>query len=154
LMLRAGGASMVYQFMAEDDITRILKHPMVAIASDSSLNVVGQGVPHPRGYGNAVRALGRYVREMHVISLEEAVRKMTSLPADQFGFADRGRIAPGKAADLVIFDAATVADAATYDRPHQYPVGISAVLVNGVLVVTKGAQTSARPGLVLTRATH
>ncbi|HUU35165.1 MAG TPA: D-aminoacylase [Vicinamibacterales bacterium] len=154
LMLRAGGASMVYQFMAEDDITRILKHPMVAIASDSSLNVMGQGVPHPRGYGNAVRALGRYVREMHVISLEEAVRKMTSLPANQFGFADRGRIAPGTAADLVIFDAETVADTATYDRPHQYPVGIGAVLVNGVPVVIKGAQTSARPGLVLTRATH
>ncbi len=148
-MLRAGGASMVYQFMAEDDITRILKHPMVAIASDSGLNVLGKGVPHPRGYGNAVRALGRYVREMKVITLEEAVRKMTSLPADQFGFRDRGRIAPGKAADLVIFDAATVTDKATYDNPHQYPDGISAVLVNGVPVVTNGAQTAARPGVVI-----
>ncbi|MEP7117241.1 MAG: D-aminoacylase [Acidobacteriota bacterium] len=151
LMLRAGGASMVYQFMAEDDITRILRHPMVAIASDSGLNVMGRGVPHPRGYGNTVRVLGRYVRELHVISLEEAVRKMTSLPADQFGFADRGRIATGTAADLVIFDAATVSDKATYDNPHQYPEGLNYVLVNGVTVVDRGAQTSARPGRILTR---
>jgi N-acyl-D-amino-acid deacylase len=150
-MLRAGGASMVYQFMSEDDITRILRHPQVAIASDSGLNVLGRGVPHPRGYGNAVRALGRYVREMKVISLEEAVRKMTSLPADQFGFADRGRIAVGQAADLVVFDAATVADRATYDNPHQYPDGVAHVLVNGVAVVTNGAQTPARPGQVFTK---
>jgi N-acyl-D-amino-acid deacylase len=150
-MLRAGGASMVYQFMSEDDITRILRHPHVAIASDSGLNVLGRGVPHPRGYGNAVRALGRYVREMKVISLEEAVRKMTSLPADQFGFADRGRIAVGQAADLVVFDAATVADRATYDNPHQYPDGVAHVLVNGVAVVTKGAQTAARPGQIIAR---
>ncbi len=151
LMLRAGGASMVYQFMAEDDIARILSHPMVAIASDSGLNTLGRGVPHPRGYGNAVRALGRYVRELKVISLEEAVRKMTSLPADQFGFASRGRIAAGKAADLVIFDAATVADRATYDNPHQYPEGMNFVIVNGVPVVSKGAQTAARPGVVLAK---
>jgi N-acyl-D-amino-acid deacylase len=150
-MLRAGGASMVYQFMSEDDITRILRHPQVAIASDSGLNVVGRGVPHPRGYGNAVRALGRYVREMKVISLEEAVRKMTSLPADQFGFADRGRIAVGQAADLVVFDAATVADRATYDSPHQYPDGVAHVLVNGVTVVTKGEQTAARQGQVIAK---
>lgn len=151
-MLRAGGASMVYQFMAEDDITRILKHPMVAIASDSGLNTIGVGVPHPRGYGNAVRALGRYVREMQVITLEDAVRKMTSLPASQFGFADRGTIAPGKAADLVVFDAATVTDRATYDKPHQYPDGVAFVLVNGVAVVAKGAQTPARPGQIVKSA--
>ena len=83
-MLRAGGASMVYHFMSDDDLTRILKHPMVSIASDSGLNTFGEGVPHPRGYGNAVRVLGRYVREQKVITLEEAIRKMTSLPADQF----------------------------------------------------------------------
>ena len=82
-MLRAGGASMVYHFMSDDDLTRILKHPMVSIASDSGLNTFGDGVPHPRGYGNAVRVLGRYVREQKVITLEEAIRKMTSLPADQ-----------------------------------------------------------------------
>ena len=151
-MLRAGGASMVYQFMAEDDIGRILRHPYVAIASDSGLNVMGEGVPHPRGYGNAVRALGRYVRERHVITLEEAIRKLTSLPADHFGFKDRGRIAVGQAADLVIFDPARVVDRATYEQPHQYPDGITAVFVNGVAVVQDGAHTKARPGQVLRHA--
>jgi N-acyl-D-amino-acid deacylase len=150
-MLRAGGASMVYQFMAEDDIGRILRHTFVSIASDSSLNVIGEGVPHPRGYGNNARALGRYVRERKVISLEEAIRKMTSLPADHFGFRDRGRLAVGRAADVVIFDAARVADRASYEQPHQYAAGISTVLVNGIPVVAAGAQTSARPGRVLRR---
>lgn len=150
-MLRAGGASMVYQFMAEDDIGRILRHPHVAIASDSGLNVMGEGVPHPRGYGNAVRALARYVREQKVITLEEAIRKLTSLPADHFGFTDRGRLAVGQAADLVIFDPARVADRATYQQPHRYPEGIAAVFVNGVAVVKGGVHTSARPGQVLRR---
>jgi N-acyl-D-amino-acid deacylase len=148
-MLRAGGASMVYRFMAEDDIGRILRHPHVVIASDSGHNVMGQGVPHPRGYGNAARALARYVRELKVVSLEEAVRKMTSLPADHFGFRDRGRLAVGQAADLVIFDPATVTDRATYEQPHQYPDGITAVFVNGIAVVEKGGHTKARPGQVL-----
>jgi N-acyl-D-amino-acid deacylase len=151
-MLRAGGASMVYQFMAEDDIGRILRHPHVAIASDSGLNVMGEGVPHPRGYGNAVRALGRYVRELKVISLEDAIRKQTSLPADHFGFRDRGRLAVGQAADMVIFDPARVSDRATYAQPHQYPDGIIAVFVNGVAVVEAGAHTKARPGQVLRHA--
>jgi len=151
-MLRAGGASMVYQFMSENDIGTILKHPFVAIASDSGHNVIGQGVPHPRGYGNNARALGRYVRERKTVSLEEAIRKMTSLPADHFGFRDRGRLAVGQAADLVIFDAARVVDRATYEQPHQYPEGISLVLVNGVAVVQDGAHTQARPGQVLRRA--
>jgi N-acyl-D-amino-acid deacylase len=148
-MLRAGGASMVYQFMSETDIARILKHPQVAIASDSSLNVVGEGVPHPRGYGNNPRALSRYVREQHVISLEDAIRKMTSLPADHFRFSDRGRLAVGKAADVVIFDPARVVDRATYEQPHQFPDGIPYVLVNGVIVVQHGQHTGARPGQVL-----
>lgn len=148
-MLRAGGASMVYHFMSDQDLTAILRHPMVAIASDSGLNILGEGVPHPRGYGNAVRVLGRYVRDERVISLEEAIRKMTSLPAGQFGFADRGRLAEGMAADIVIFDPKTVADRATYSDPHQYPAGIVHVLVNGVAVVRGGTQTEARPGQVL-----
>lgn len=148
-MLGAGGASMVYQFMAEDDIDRILRHPHVAIASDSGLNVMGQGVPHPRGYGNNARALGRYVRERKVVSLEEAIRKMTSLPADQFGFADRERLAAGQAADVVVFDPARISDRATYEQPHQYPDGIVAVIVNGVPALQEGAHTRARPGKVL-----
>lgn len=148
-MLMAGGASMVYHFMGDDDIARILRHPMVSIASDSGLNTFGEGVPHPRGYGNAVRALGLYVRERRVISLEEAVRKMTSLPAAQFGFSDRGRLAPGLAADLVIFNPATVGETSTYAAPHAYPTGIAHVIVNGVAVVADGTQTDARPGQVL-----
>jgi len=135
--------------MSDDDLTRILRHPMVAVASDSGLNVFGEGVPHPRGYGNAVRVLGRYVRDERVISLEEAIRKMTSLPAGQFGFADRGRLAEGLAADVVIFDPKTVGDRATYAEPHQYPAGVLHVLVNGVPVVRDGAQLEARPGQVL-----
>jgi N-acyl-D-amino-acid deacylase len=150
-MLRAGGASMVYQFMSDDDIERILRHPQVALASDSGLNVHDRGVPHPRGYGNNARALGEYVRERAVIPLEEAVRKMTGLPASIFGFADRGRLAVGAAADVVIFDPATVTDRATYEAPHQYPAGIHHVLVNGVAVVRDGAHTEARPGQTVTR---
>ncbi len=148
-MLRAGGASMVYHFMAEDDIARIMRHPFVSLASDSSLNRMNEGVPHPRGYGNNARVLGRYVRERKVIALEEAVRKMSSLPARHFGFADRGLIAEGRAADIVIFDPAAVADAATYEKPHQFATGFSHVLVNGVLVIHDGHTTGARPGRVL-----
>ena len=140
---------MVYQFMSDDDIERILQHPHVSIASDSGLNVIGQGVPHPRGYGNAVRALSRYVRDTKSVSLEEAVRKMTSLPADHFGFTDRGRLAVGQAADIVIFDPVRVRDRATYEQPHQYPDGVVAVLVNGVTVVQNNRHTNARPGVVL-----
>jgi N-acyl-D-amino-acid deacylase len=152
-MLRSGGASMVYQFMADADIDRILRHPHVAIASDSGLNVMGEGVPHPRGYGNNARALGRYVRERRVVTLEEAVRKMTSLPADHFGFRDRGRLVVGQAADVVIFDAARVTDRATYERPHQYAEGIVTVLVNGEPVLQHEVRTPARPGRVLRRQT-
>jgi N-acyl-D-amino-acid deacylase len=150
-MLRAGGASMVYQFMSDEDIIRILQHPEVALASDSGLHVRGRGVPHPRGYGNNPRALGHYVRERNALPLEEAVRKMTGLPAAIFGFADRGRLVQGAAADLVVFDPAAVADRATYENPHQYPEGISHVLVNGVPVVRDGTHTEARPGQVVRR---
>ena len=150
-MLRAGGASMVYHLMSEADVARIMKHPMVGVASDASINVPGQGVPHPRGYGNTVRVLGKYVRREHVLTLEEAVRKMTSLPAAHFGFADRGLIKPGYAADLVVFDPATVDDRATFEAPHAYPVGLPHVIVNGQFVVRDGAVTGARPGAILQR---
>ena len=148
-MLRAGGASMVYHFMGEDDIARIMRHPHVSLASDSSLNRLNEGVPHPRGYGNNARVLGRYARDQKVIPLAEALRKMSSLPAQHFGFADRGVIAEGRAADVVIFDPASVADAATYEKPHQFAVGFRHVLVNGVPVIRDGAPTGARPGRVL-----
>jgi N-acyl-D-amino-acid deacylase len=108
-----------------------------------------EGVPHPRGYGHNARVLGRYVRERKVIALEEAIRKMTSLPAGHFGFADRGVIAEGRAADLVVFDPARVSDPATYEKPHQHAAGFAHVVVNGVPVITGGELTGARPGRVL-----
>ena len=148
-MMIAGGASMVYHFMGDADIERIMKHPQVGIASDSGVLTPGSGVPHPRGYGNTARVLGAYVRERRVLTLEEAVRKMTSLPARHFGFAGRGSIGEGQAADLVLFDPARVADAATYAAPHAFPVGIPHVLVNGVFVVRDGAHTGATPGQIL-----
>ena len=113
---------------------------------------VGSGVPHPRGYGNNARVLGRYVRERKVIPLEEAIRKMTSLPAQHFGLAGRGEIRVGAAADLVVFDPATVADVATFAAPHAYPTGISTVIVNGVPAVRNGEPVGARSGQVLRRS--
>jgi N-acyl-D-amino-acid deacylase len=148
-MMLAGGASMVYHFMSDEDIDRIMRHPQVGIASDSSVLTMGEGVPHPRGYGNNARVLGEYVRTRKVITLDEAVRKMTSLPADQFRFTDRGRIVKGAFADVVIFDRATIGDAATFDRPHAYARGIPYVLVNGVPVVRNGEHTGAKPGMAL-----
>ncbi len=123
LLMLGGGASMVYHFMGDDDIVRIMRHPMVSFASDAGVIEPGAGVPHPRGYGNNARVLGEYVRDRKVISLEDAVRKMTSLPAQHFGFAGRGDHREGAAADLVLFDAARVRDLATYDKPHAYAEG-------------------------------
>jgi N-acyl-D-amino-acid deacylase len=150
-MQRSGGAAMVYHFMSEDDIAAIMRHPMVSIAADSGVLEPGVGAPHPRGYGNTARVLGTYVRERQVISLEEAVRKMTSLPASQLGIASRGVVQEGGPADLVLFDPARVRDAATYQKPHAFPDGIPHVIVNGVPVVRDGKTTGARPGQILTR---
>jgi N-acyl-D-aspartate/D-glutamate deacylase len=146
-----GGASMVYHSMDEQDVTRIMQHPMVSIAADASIIDADSGVPHPRASGNTARVLGEYVRERKVLSLEEAVRKMTSLPASFFGFPGRGVIREGAYADLVLFDAAKVKDEATYADPRAYPTGMPHVLVNGVFVVRDGKTTGARPGMVLPR---
>jgi N-acyl-D-amino-acid deacylase len=145
-----GGASMVYHFMSDADVAAIMRHPFVSIASDAGINALGEGVPHPRGYGDNARVFGKFVREDKVISLEEAVRKMTSLPAKHFGFADRGVIKVGAAADLVIFDPATISEKATYAAPHAYPAGISAVIVNGTITVRDGKHTGAKAGQVVT----
>jgi N-acyl-D-amino-acid deacylase len=148
-MYEAGGAGMIYHGMNEDDVQRIMREPFTMIASDSGVRQQDESVPHPRGYGNNVRVLGRYVRELRIISLEDAIRKMTSLPAQTFGIRDRGMIREGFAADLTIFDDKTVADRATFDKPHQYPVGISYVIVNGEVVFVMDQMTSARPGMAL-----
>ncbi len=150
-MQSAGGASMVYHFMSDDDVATIMRHPMVSIASDAGINTLGQGVPHPRGYGDNARVLGKFVREDKVISLEEAIRKMTSLPAQFFGFPDRGVIKAGAFADLVIFDPAKIAETATYAKPHSYPVGVAAVIVNGVVTVRNGKHTEAKAGQIVTK---
>ncbi|MGH7945281.1 MAG: amidohydrolase family protein [Opitutaceae bacterium] len=106
----------------------------------------GDGVPHPRGYGNNARVLARYVRELELLSLEEAVRKMTSLPAQTFRLKDRGELKPGAIADIVIFDPGKVADPSAFDDPHHYATGFSHVIVNGVPVIRDGALAAARPG--------
>jgi N-acyl-D-amino-acid deacylase len=149
VMYEAGGAGMIYHGMNEDDVQRIMREPFTMIASDSGVRQQDESVPHPRGYGNNVRVLGHYVRELQIISLEDAIRKMTSLPAQTFGFRDRGMIREGFAADLTIFDDKTVADRATFDKPHQYPVGISYVIVNGELVFVTDQMSEARPGVAL-----
>jgi N-acyl-D-aspartate/D-glutamate deacylase len=132
-----------------------MRQPWVAFGSDGSAlatdGPLRSGVPHPRNFGTFPRVLGKYVRDEQVLTLEEAVRKMTSLPAATLRLPDRGTIAAGKWADLVIFDPATVADRATFEQPFAYPVGIDVVLVNGQVVLNEGQHTAARPGKVLRR---
>jgi N-acyl-D-amino-acid deacylase len=148
-MYEAGGAGMVYHGMSEDDVQRIMREPFTMIASDSGVRQIDESMPHPRGYGNNARVLGQYVRELGIISLEDAIRKMTSLPAQTFGFRDRGLVREGFAADLVIFDDKTIGDKATFENPHQYPTGITLVLVNGEAVFLDGQMTNTRPGVAL-----
>jgi N-acyl-D-amino-acid deacylase len=146
-----GGAGMVFHVIDEADVRRILAYPQTMIGSDGRLTSPGEGVPHPRSYGTFPRVLGHYVREERVLTLEEAVHKMTGLPAARLRLRDRGCIQVGCAADLTLFDPATVRDVGTYEDPHRYPEGIVYVLVNGVPVVERGVMTSARPGRVLKR---
>lgn len=142
---------MVYFSMDEGDLMRILQYPFNMIASDAGIAKYGAGMPHPRAYGTNARVLGRYVRELKTIRLEEAIRKMTSLPAQKFNLRDRGLIREGMAADIVVFDEKQVGDAATYSGPHAYSKGFSYVLVNGEVVVEEGKHTGARSGKVLRR---
>jgi dihydroorotase/N-acyl-D-amino-acid deacylase len=144
-----GGCQGIFHAIAEEDTRRILLHPATMIGSDGEIPIFGQRHPHPRSYGTFVRVLGHYVREEQLLGLEAAIRKMTSFPAQRIGLHDRGILRPGMRADLVIFDPATVRDAATFEQPHQYAEGISHVLVNGRVVFEGGAMTAARPGRVL-----
>lgn len=149
-MLLAGGAQMIYHSMDDVDVDRIFKQPFTMIASDSGVhNPDSDSRPHPRGYGNNARALGKYTREKKLVGLEEAVRKMTSLPAGTFRLWDRGLLRPGMAADVVIFDEKTVGDRATFEQPKQYPAGFSFVIVNGQVVIENDKHTSAKPGQIL-----
>lgn len=144
-----GGATMIYHVIDEGDMQRIMRHPQTMIASDGRLTVRGEGAAHPRAYGTFPRVIGHYVRDVKLLTLEQAVHKMTGMPAARLGLAGYGVVAPGATANLVVFDAATVADRATFTAPHQYPAGIGDVLVNGVPVVSNGVLTEARPGRVL-----
>ncbi len=141
-----GGAAGVFHGMHEDDLQKFMRHPNTMAASDSGLREFGKDVPHPRGYGNNARVLGHYVRERKVLRLEEAVRKMTSLPAMTFQFAGRGLLREGNWADIVVFDPEKIGDPATYRDPHHYAVGLPHVLVNGVPVIRNGEHTGAKPG--------
>jgi len=148
-LMEAGGAKMVFHKMNGTDVERILRYPNTAVASDGRVIEPGAGVPHPRSYGTNARVLGEFVRKRKLLTLEDAVRRMTSLPARTFGFRDRGLIRVGSAADLVLFDPERVADTATLTEPHGYSVGFALVVVNGVIVVENDALTGERPGTIL-----
>jgi N-acyl-D-aspartate/D-glutamate deacylase len=144
-----GGAGCIFHAMSEEDVVRIMQHPFTMHASDGELTKFGEDHPHPRAYGTFPRVLGHYVREMKVLSLEEAVRKMTSLPAQRLNLHDRGAIEEGKMADITIFDAEKVLDKSTFEKPHQYPQGIEYVVVAGVITVDPKGMTPNRAGKVL-----
>jgi N-acyl-D-amino-acid deacylase len=144
-----GGAGGVYHTMAETEVETIMQADFVAICSDSGVRRFGSGHPHPRGYGSNARVLGQYVRERRILRLEDAIRKMTSLPATAFRMQDRGMIREGFWADIVVFDEATVGDKATFEEPHQYAQGFDHVLVNGEPVIAGAAMTGRLPGSVI-----
>jgi N-acyl-D-amino-acid deacylase len=148
-----GQVGCVWFDQLEENVQALMRHPTVVVGSDGSTlsphGVLGQRQVHPRSYGTFPRVLGRYVREEKVLSLEEAVKKMTSVTAERFSLTDRGVVRQGTYADLVLFDANTVADRATFTDPHQYPDGIPYVIVNGEIVINEGEHTGALPGRVL-----
>jgi len=150
-----GRVDIVGHGMSPENVEMVLRHPLVMIGSDgASMAPVGRAAetrPHPRSYGAFARVLAHYVRERRALDLPQAVRKMTSMAADQAGLGDRGRVARGKKADLVVFDASRVKDEATFDQPHQFASGMPYVIVNGVVVVENGKHTGAKPGRALRR---
>ncbi|MBL7738882.1 MAG: D-aminoacylase [Chitinophagaceae bacterium] len=144
-----GGASAVFHGMSEDDVKRIMKYPFNMFASDASIRVLNSGVPHPRGYGTNARVLSKYVREEKVLSLEEAIRRMTSLPAQTFQLKDRGLLKEGMAADIVIFNENEVKDISTFEKPHAYSKGFRYVIVNGIVTVENEKHNGNRAGIAL-----
>jgi N-acyl-D-amino-acid deacylase len=149
----AGSVPTVYFHHSEEDMRYALRQGFVSIGSDGTAvateGPLARGNPHPRYYGTFPRILGRYVREEKVLSLEEAVRKMTSANAAKIRIYDRGLLRPGMMADVAVFDAARVIDNATFEKPHQYATGIEYVVVNGTVVLDNGKHTGARPGQIL-----
>ena len=154
LVIRDGSrVGTMYFVMSEDNIAKQLAKPWVSVGSDAASQAPEgaflKSQPHPRAYGTFARVLGKYVRDDKVISLAEAVRRMTSLPSSNLRIARRGTLAAGYHADVVIFDPATVADRATFDKPQQYAVGVQHVFVNGVQVLRDGVHTNAKSGRVV-----
>jgi len=143
------GAGCIFHVIAEEDVRRILQHPMTMIASDGRLSEPGKGHPHPRAYGTFPRVLGHYVHEEKVITLSQALFKMTILPAQRMGLKDRGLLKVGNYADITIFNPKTIIDKSTFENPHQYPVGIPYVLINGKVMVDNAVYKDLRAGLVL-----
>jgi len=139
------GVAMVSFSQDESVVERFLRLPYANVCTDGLLG----GRPHPRAYGTYPRILGRYVREKKVTTLEEAVRKMTSQAAIRVGLTDRGLVRPGMMADVVVFDPATVKDTATFEKPHQYAVGVSAVVVNGQVALENSKMTGVRGGVAI-----
>ena len=148
-MVEKGGAQMVYNSMNEEDVKNIMKYPFSMFGADAGIPVPGKGMPHPRGYGTHARVLGKYVRDEKVLSLEDAIRRMSSLAAQKFGLQDRGLLLPNYAADIVVFDEAEVIDQATFQKPHAYSKGFKYVLVNGELVVENEKHLGTKSGQAL-----
>jgi N-acyl-D-amino-acid deacylase len=148
-IVEKGGCQGIFHAINEDDLQRILKHPATMIGSDGEIPIFGAASPHPRSYGTFVRVLGRYVRDLKVLTLEDAVRKMSAFPAGRLGLTDRGVLRERLKADVVVFEPSTIRDVATFEQPHQYAEGVSLVVVNGQIVFEAGTMTSARPGRVL-----
>ena len=142
----SNGPQMIYHFMSIADVEEIFRDPNSAVASDGGIRTIGEGTPHPRSYGTNARVLARFVREQNLLTLPDAVRRMTSLPARTFQLQERGIIRPGFIADLVLFDPQAVVDKSTFENPHQYSEGFDYVIVNGVVVIKDGRLTNKRPG--------
>ncbi len=153
LVVKKENPELVDLAMIEEDVCAVIKHPLSMVGSDgwalAPYGVLSESKTHPRSYGTYPRVLGKYVREEKVLTIEDAIRKMTSLPAQKLGLRDRGMLREGMWADVVAFDPKRVVDKATYEDPHRYPDGIEYVLVNGKIVVDKGEHTGALPGKVL-----
>jgi len=148
-IVEKGGCGGIFHAIEEEDLQRILRHPATMIGSDGEVPMFGVANPHPRSYGTFVRVLGRYVRDLKTITLEDAVRKMSAFPAQRIGLVDRGVLREGMKADIAIFDPLTIRDLATFEKPHQYAEGFSTVIVNGEVVFENGEMTAARPGRLL-----
>jgi N-acyl-D-amino-acid deacylase len=150
-----GATRILVRCMSEADVRRITSDPMALVGSDgpcvAPYGVTGQGKPHPRLYGTFPRLIGRYARDLGLLSLPQAIHKMTGGAAAALGMADRGTLREGSAADVVLFDAEAILDRSTYDDPHQYPAGIETVIVNGEVVIDRGEHTDALPGRLLRR---